>query len=62
MHHALLAIYADVRLQSEVLLVAFASLMHLRIAFFLRVLGRRRRMNYGRIDNGFGRNRNCFAG
>jgi hypothetical protein len=51
MHVTFFCIDADVRLQSEVPLLALAGLTHRRIALFLLVLGRRRRMNNGRIDD-----------
>ena len=51
MHVTLFRINADVRLQSEVTLLSFAGLTHRRIALFLLVLGRRRHMNNGRIDD-----------
>ena len=51
MHVALLGVHADVGLQPEVPLLAFARLMHLGIALSAAVLGRRRRMQNGRVHN-----------
>jgi len=61
MHHALLAVHADVRLQAEVPLVPLAGLMHLWVALAAGVLGRRRRMNNGRIDDRAGRDLDATA-
>ena len=58
MYRALLRIHADMRLQPEVPLVALLGLMHRRIALLLGVLGRRRRMNNGRIHDRTGRDAN----
>src|ERR1017187_6580728 len=55
MHHALLAVHPDVRLQPEVPLLALPGLVHLRVALAARVLGRRRRMDNGRIHDRAGR-------
>ena len=44
-HNASLGIHPEVRPHSEVPLVAFLRLMHLRIALLVFVLGRRRRVN-----------------
>ena len=51
-HDRLLAIHADVRLHPEVPLVALARLVHLRVPLAGRVLGRRRRMDDGRVHDG----------
>jgi hypothetical protein len=48
---AFFRVHSDVRLQSEVPLLPLARLVHLRIALSAPVLGRRRRMNNGRIDD-----------
>ena len=50
-HNALLGVHADVRLHTEIPLVALARLMHLRVARAGRVLGRRRRVNNGRVHD-----------
>jgi hypothetical protein len=52
MHHRLLAIHTDVRLGSEVPLLALLRLMHLRIALAARVLRRTGRMNNRRVYDG----------
>src|ERR1035441_10236027 len=51
MHYAFFAVYADVRLQTEIPLVALLGLMHLRIAPAGRVLSQAGRMDDGCIDN-----------
>ena len=51
MHMALLGVHSDVRLQPEVPLLSLARLMHFRVALSAPVLGRRGRMNNGRIHN-----------
>ena len=51
MHRAGPRVHADVGLQTEVPLVSLLRLMHLRVAFARAVLGRRRRMHNGRIDD-----------
>src|SRR6201993_3754790 len=51
MHDAFLAIYPDVRLHPEKPLVAFARLMHLRVAGAGRVLSRRWCMDNRRVHN-----------
>jgi hypothetical protein len=54
MHHRLLAIHTDVRLGSEVPLLALLRLMHLGIALAARVLRRTGRMNNRRVYDGAG--------
>src|SRR5438067_13545097 len=49
MHHPLPAIDADMRLHTEVPLVAFPGLVHLGVALAALVLGRRGRMNNRRV-------------
>ncbi|MCU1250440.1 MAG: hypothetical protein JWQ49_3469 [Edaphobacter sp.] len=49
MYHALPAIDADMRLHTEVPLVAFPGLVHLGVALAALVLGRRGRMNNHRV-------------
>src|SRR6202041_1399515 len=61
MHDAFLAIDTDVRLGSEIVLVAFLGLMHLRIALLLAVLGRRRGGNDGRVHDGTGGDADALA-
>ncbi len=51
MHDPMAAIGTDVRLHTEVPLVAFLGLVHLRIARLLFVLRRARRVDDRRIDN-----------
>src|SRR5208283_2728737 len=57
----LLAVDADMRLGSEVVLVSLLRLMHLRIALLLAVLGRRRSRNDGGIDDRAGGDANALA-
>src|SRR5579872_6940249 len=47
MHMALLGVHPNVRLQPEVVLLALARLMHLRVALSTPVLGRRGSVNNG---------------
>jgi len=54
-------IHADVRLGPEIPLLAFARLVHLRIALSDGVLGRRRSVNDGRIHNRPRADANAFA-
>src|SRR4030088_3518130 len=61
MHHTLLAVHPDVRLQAEVPLSALAGLMHLRVAFAALVLRRRRRVDNRRIDDRAGRDMDALA-
>src|ERR1700747_1859139 len=56
MHHALFAVHPDMRLQTEVPLVALPGLMHLRVALAGLVLGGGRRMDNGRIHDRTRRN------
>jgi hypothetical protein len=51
MHHALLAVHGDMRLQTEEPLVAFPGLVHLGIAIPGRVLGRAGRMYDARVHD-----------
>jgi integrase len=51
-HDAFLAVDSEVRLGAKIPLVAFAGLMHLRIAFLLAVLGRRQSRDNGSADDG----------
>src|SRR5882757_5391511 len=51
MHHALFAVHADMRLQTEEPLVAFPGLVHLGIALPGRVLGRAGCMDDGRVHD-----------
>jgi hypothetical protein len=62
MHDAFLRIDTDVRLHPEVPLLALPGLMHLRIALFLFVLGRRGRVDDRRVDDRAGRDANAAAG
>ena len=50
-----LAVHADVGLHAEVPLVAFPGLVHLRVARLVLILGRGRRVDDRRIDDGAGR-------
>lgn len=61
-HDALLGIHPDVRLHSEMPLVTFLGLVHLRIALLLFVLGRGRRvMKDRRFYDGVRRDSNALA-
>ena len=62
MHNAFLRIHADVRLHAEVPLIAFARLMHCRVAFFLLVLRRAGRVDDRRINNRAGRDADAARG
>src|ERR1017187_10883960 len=61
MHHTLLAVHADMCLQSEVPLVPLPGLMHLRVALPAGVLGRGRRMDNGRIHDCAGRDADALG-
>src|SRR5215813_1954862 len=61
MHMALLGVHPDVCLQPEVPLLAFARLMHLRIALSAAVLRRRWCMHNGRLHNRAPANANASA-
>ena len=50
-----LAVYADMRLHAEIPLVALFGLVHLRIAGIVLVLGRGRRIDDRRVNDGAGR-------
>jgi hypothetical protein len=45
LHYVFLAVHADMLPQAKVPLMAFSGLPHRRVALFLLVLGRRRRMD-----------------
>ena len=51
MHHALFAVHADMRLQAEVLLLALARLLHLRVALTGSILRRAGCVEDSRIDD-----------
>ena len=51
MNQLCIAVHPDMRLHSEVPLIAFARRMHLRVAAFRLVLGRTRRTDDGRIHD-----------
>src|ERR1700730_10135835 len=61
MHHALLAVHPDMRLQTEVPLVPLPGLMHLRVALAGLVLGGGRRMDNGRIHDRARRNADALG-
>src|SRR6266436_7491942 len=62
MHHALPAIDADMRLHTEVPLLAFPGLVHLRVALAALVPGRRGRMNNRCVYDRSGSDADALAG
>src|ERR1017187_107043 len=61
MNDRLLAIHADVRLGSEIPLIALLGLMHLGVTFAAGILRRTGRMDDGRIHDGAGRDADARA-
>ena len=62
MRQARLGIDADMGLHAEEPVLALLRLVHLRIALLVPVLGRRRRRDQGRVDNGPFAHHQAFAG
>ncbi len=52
MHQARFVIDADVGLHAKVILVALLGLVHLRVTLAILVLGRARRVDQRRVDDG----------